>query len=548
MYADSAGVRMPERKSEKELRSENQRLRARLEEAEEALRAIRNGEVDALVLPGPMGQEVYTLQTADHAYRALVEEMQEGAAVIADDGSTVYANLRFATMLGEPLESVMGREFIQWVTPDDRQRVTATFTEAKTGRGRGEFAFQRKDGSTVRVYLSANRFLMDGRPSLSVLATDLTDQKRIEEVVAADRAKTRFLAMLSHELRTPLNPVMAQVQLMERDESLSPEQLEAVAMIRRNVEMEVRLIDDLLDLTKVSQGKVQLHKQVVDAHAAVRAAIEINQPDIALKEIQVSLSLNAQRCHIWADPARIQQILWNLIKNAVKFTPQSGWIKITSSHDNGHLQIAVSDSGIGIQPEALSSLFNAFEQADTSITRRFGGLGLGLTISRALAEMHGGVMSAASAGTGQGATFTLTLSTVDAPLPSSPIEPGITQKSGVSCRILLVEDHVDTARVMTSLLRKMGYQVDVAGTVREALEVALRVPFQLLISDIGLPDGSGMEIMTRLRDKPGLAGIALSGFGQDDDFKQSQEAGFKAHLVKPVDMRKLQEAIQAALG
>jgi len=540
---------MPERtKSERELRAENQALRARLEEAEEGLRAIRNGEVDALVLPGPDGHKVYTLRTADHAYRALVEEMQESAVVIADDGSTVYANLRFAQMLQQPLENVMGCDFMQWVIPSERERLSAMFAEAKSGRGRGEFVLQTKDGSKVPVYLSANRFLMEGRPSLSVLATDLTDQKRIEEVVAADRAKTRFLAMLSHELRTPLNPVMAQVQLMERDESLTEELRESVAMIRRNVEMEVRLIDDLLDLTKVSQGKVQLHKQVIDAHAAVRAATQINEPEIAAKQLRVSLSLAAEQYHIWADPARIQQILWNLIKNAVKFTPQSGWIKVSSTNRNGHLQIAVSDSGIGIQAEALGGLFNAFEQADTSITRRFGGLGLGLTISRALAEMHGGTMSAASAGAGQGATFTLTLSTVPAPAPAStPKQHDAPQRSDLSCRILLVEDHVDTARVMASLLRKMGYTVHTVGSVREALEAAQHEPFELLISDIGLPDGSGVEIMTHFRHKPGVAGIALSGFGHDDDFRQSHEAGFKAHLVKPIDIRKLQEAIQAAM-
>lgn len=527
---------------------ENEGLRSRLEESEEALRAIRSGEVDALVLPGPNGNEVFTFKTADQAYRVLVEEMQEGAVVVAEDGSTVYANLRFAQMLKEPLEKVKGCAFKDWAIPAEQERLIALMKDAKEGRARGEFTFTSRDASTVPVYVSANRFVMDTRPSLSVVITDLTDQKRIEAVVAADLAKTRFLAMLSHELRTPLNPVMVTVQLLERNPTLSPEVRESVAMIRRNVEMEVRLIDDLLDLTKVNQGKVQLRQQAVDANAAMRSALEINQPEIASKQLIVSLSLWAEKCHVWADPARLQQILWNVLKNAVKFTPPSGRINITSTNLAGRIQIAVTDSGIGIQAEALGMLFDAFEQADASITRRYGGLGLGLTISRALAEMHGGTLTAASEGMNKGATFTLELPTVTANLnPSVPV-PQETAHHGTPCNILLVEDHADTVRIMARLLRSFGYTVRTAGSVREAIEAAEHETFQLLISDIGLPDCSGIEIMNCLKARYGTVGIALSGFGNDDDLRNSEAAGFKAHLVKPVDLRKLEEVIFGTLN
>ena len=540
---------MPEEVNTTEtLLRENERLRSRVEEAEEAIRAIRSGEVDALVLPGPEGNEVFTLKTADRAYRVLVEEMQEGAVVVAEDGSTVYANLRFAQMLKEPLERVMGCPFKDWVIHAEQDRLAVLMSAAKQGRARGEFTFAARDGSIVPVYVSANRFFMESRPSLSVVVTDLTDQKRIEQVIAADQAKTRFLAMLSHELRTPLNPVMATVQLLERDRTLSPELRESVAMIRRNVEMEVRLIDDLLDLTKVSQGKVQLQQQSVDAHAAIRAALEINQPEIAFKQLVVSLSLWAEQCHVWADPARLQQILWNVMRNAVKFTPQAGRINIRSSNRDGKLQIAVVDTGIGIEIEALGMLFDAFEQADASVTRRFGGLGLGLTISKALAEMHGGTLTAASEGTDKGATFTLELPIVAAvPFDAMP-QPEKPSCHSTPCRILLVDDHADTLCIMARLLRTSGHTVQTACSVREAIEAAENESFQLLISDIGLPDGSGTDIMNCLKSRYGTVGIAISGFGHDDDFRKSRAAGFTAHLVKPIDLQKLEEVIREALA
>ena len=501
-----------------------------------------------MVLPGPDGNEVFTLKTADHAYRVLVEEMQEGAVVVAEDGSTVYANLRFAQMLKQPLERVMGRAFKDWVILAEQDRLAALMEEAKKGRARGEFTFAARDNSTVPVYVSANRFLIEGRPSLSVVVTDLTDQKRIERVIAADEAKTRFLAMLSHELRTPLNPVMVTIQLLERDRTLSPELRESVAMIRRNVELEVRLIDDLLDLTKVNQGKIQLHQQAVDAHAAMRSALAINEPEIALKQLVVSLSLWAEGCHVWADPARLQQILWNVMRNAVKFTPQSGRINITSTNIDGKLQIAVVDSGIGIQPEALSMLFDAFEQADASITRRFGGLGLGLTISKALAEMQGGTLTAASDGADKGATFTLELPTVvAASFDVVALEPNIPSSQKTPCRILLVDDHADTLRIMARLLRSLGYTVQTAASVREAIEAAENETFHLLISDIGLPDGSGIDIMNCLKSRYGTVGIAVSGFGHDEDFQNSLTGGFMAHLVKPIDLQRLEGAIRQAL-
>jgi len=536
-----------------ELLRENERLRARLAEAEEALRAIRSGEVDALVLPGPDGaEEVFTLKTADHAYRVLVEEMQEGAVVVCGEGSSLYANRRFAEMLKRPLERVVGHPFVAAVTREDRAAVGRLLGEARSGRAKGEFTMAADDGTEVPVYLSASVFPMDGQPVLCVVATDLTEQKRTERIVAADHAKDEFLAMLSHELRTPLNPVMATVQLMEMDPSLPPDLRESVAMIRRNVELEVRLIDDLLDLTKISRGKVDLRREPLDAHAAIKGALDINQGEIAAKQLVVSLSLWAERFHVFADPARLQQVFWNLLKNAVKFTPRFGRIDIRSANEDGRLRVRVSDTGIGIDAAALPKLFNAFQQADRTITRRFGGLGLGLAISKALVEMHDGTLVAASEGDGKGATFTLELPTTA--VASAPAaRRGLSQRTasadgGGRCRILLVDDHADTLDVMTRVLRGCGHVVRTAGSVREALAAAASgEAFDLLISDIGLPDGSGLELMAELRRAHRVAGIALSGYGTDDDLRRSREAGFAEHLTKPVDVRRLEEVIGGLL-
>ena len=540
-----------------DLARENAALRTRLEEAEEALRAIRSGEVDALVLPGPNGaEEVYTLKSADHAFRVLVEEMQEGAAVLSEDGSVLYANRRFAEMLNTPLEEVVGRPLGDFLVVEDQVAVQSLLRQARGGRDKGEFALRAGGagegvpGEGVPVYLSASAFEMDGQRAVGLVATDLTERKRGEQIAAANRAKDHFLAMLSHELRTPLTPVLTTVHLMEADPALSADQRESLAVIRRNVEMEARLIDDLLDLTRISRGKVELRQEVVDAHAALRAALEISQGDISAKRLEVSLGLWARRHHVWADPARLQQVCWNLVKNAVKFTPEGGRVSLRSSNDDGggRLRVQVTDTGVGIDPETLPKLFNAFEQGERETTRRFGGLGLGLTISKALVDLHGGTLAAASDGRDKGATFTLELATAD-PVPQAPRPAAANEDPAPrrrrECRILLVDDHDDTLRVLTRLLRGSGYAVRAATSVAAALEAAGGAErFDLLISDIGLPDGSGADVIKQLKARYDIRGIAVSGFGMDEDVRRSREAGFDEHLTKPVNFQVLEAAIR----
>ena len=372
------------------------------------------------------------------------------------------------------------------------------------------------------------------------------EQAARAEAVAENRAKDEFLAVLSHELRTPLTAVLLSSSALEQDEPLPQKAKELVSIIRRNVELEARLIDDLLDLTRVARGKLELRRELLDLHEQIQYAIRTCcVSDIHEKHLAIEVSLQAAQSHVYGDPARLQQVLWNLLKNAVKFTPAGGRIAIRSSdaRDN-RIVIEIQDTGIGIRPEALPKIFNAFEQADRSVTRRFGGLGLGLAICKALMQLHGGAIAAQSAGPDCGATFRLELPTTTASKPSgSEDSNGSKPVAHAGISILLVEDHADTAGLMQRLLRHRGYKVRLATSVADALRCADSGDFHLLISDIGLPDGNGVDLFRQLRVKRPIKGIALSGFGMEEDIERSRAAGFSEHITKPVDMSQLQAAI-----
>src|SRR6266478_1572455 len=361
------------------------------------------------------------------------------------------------------------------------------------------------------------------------------------EAERASEAKDRFLAMLSHELRTPLTPVLASVFMLEREDNVPKVMHESLQLIRRNVELEARLIDDLLDLTRISKGKVQLSFEIVDAHTLLRNALEICQSEIEQKKLELR-SESATKVYLQADPARLQQIFWNLIKNAVKFTPKGGKLSIRTTNDgDGQFCLEVEDSGCGIDPEVLPRIFHAFEQAGRT---QLGGLGLGLAITKALVEAHQGSIRAESQGRDRGAKFTALFSTCERnAIPESIDAPRSTAKRR-SVRLLLVEDHEDTNRSLTRMLRRRGYEVHPANDIRSALDIATSKHFDVLVSDIGLPDGSGIDLLKALRAKGEVFGIALTGFGMEEDIRRSGEAGFSHHLVKPVDLNKLDSIIQ----
>ena len=435
---------------------------------------------------------------------------------------------------------------------------SSSISAALTARGRTLGVITFAMAESERRYGKADVPLVEDLARRAGMAVDNARlyreaRKAREEAEAANRAKDRFLAVLSHELRTPLTPVLAEVSAM-LDDPATPDSVRPILeMTRRNVELEARLIDDLLDLNRIVQGKLRLDRRVVDAHRLIRESLEICRSGVEAARLRVELSLVATRHHVNADAARLQQVTWNLIKNAVKFTPEGGFIAIRTRDEGDRLVVEVADTGVGIEGKALARIFDAFDQGDGSITQRFGGLGLGLAIGRSLAEAHGGRLTASSPGLNQGATFRLDLPTVDAPSIQTEAAPSVAPPGDQEARpvgplrILLVEDNLDTLRVMARLLLGRGHVVVRADSVASALAAAEDGEFDLLVSDLGLPDGSGLDLIRgirALRLGQTMPGIALSGYGLDDDIRRSQEAGFLEHLVKPVDFTALEAAIR----
>jgi signal transduction histidine kinase len=371
-------------------------------------------------------------------------------------------------------------------------------------------------------------------------------ERLFREAQEANARKDHFLAALSHELRTPLTPILAAVSNPRLEASTPGELREIFAIIRRNIELEARLIDDMLDLARIASGKLEIQTRPVDVHGVLRHALETCQEEISAKNISLALDLTASRHVVQADPARLQQVFWNLLKNAVKFTPSGGSIVMSSRNaGSGKIEIVVDDTGIGIPAAFLDKIFDAFEQGNAAITRRYGGLGLGLAISKALVEAHRGEVRAEPLE--GGARFVVTLQgeeAAPAPAPGS-LAPESERSAGAT--ILLVEDHSDTALLLARILEIHGHRVHVAGTIAEGLEIFRREKIDGILSDLGLPDGHGTDLLGKLPADCQVPAIALSGFGMDHDVERSKKAGFLHHLTKPVDWPKLEEVLKSVL-
>jgi signal transduction histidine kinase len=417
-----------------------------------------------------------------------------------------------------------------------------------------------KDKSGVTHFLDINLLRLQGAKEtvqgVLYLVEDKTrDVTLRQELIAANAAKDQFLAQLSHELRSPLTPVIAMVGELEAEVADSKPVKEALEVVRRNVELEARLIDDLLDITRISKGKLQLSFEPISIHQILQRAYEICRNEIEAKNLEVNFALRADHTYVEGDPARLQQVFWNLIKNSVKFTPEKGRITIeTLNPAPDKIEVRVIDTGIGIEAETIHKIFNAFEQGQSDITRRFGGLGLGLTISKTLIDAHGGHIRVQSPGKNQGAIFTVELKTVESPIERDGHgeDRPVDRKPDVAVanhrRVLLVDDHHDTCLGMKRMLERRGYQITIAHTAQQAVEKVRTQEFDLLISDIGLPDRSGYELMREVRLNTRLPGIALSGFGSEQDVNQAREAGFAEHLTKPINFERLEKTIQSLLS
>ncbi len=509
---------------------------------------------------------------SERRFRGYFEQGLVGMVMLSEQGDLLEVNQRFCRLLGYSEEELANKSWTELTHPDDLAAEDAHFQPMLRGLVKGYVMDKRflcKDGQTLYASLAAQYMRKEGGTPdcILVLVQDITERHQLEENLRAaknsadrakgiaelaNRAKDYFLAVLSHELRTPLAPVVMGVSMLQDRPDLDRQMRETLEMVRRNAEMEARLIDDLLDVTRIARGKVELHKRRVDLATVIDYAVEVCRPDIEARRLVLAVDMGPDAPYwVEADSTRLQQVFWNLLKNAVKFTPHEGRVAIRCRLDGpGHVVAEVSDNGIGIDAEALPRLFRAFEQAERSLQRQFGGLGLGLAISKAMVEMHGGSIEARSEGPNKGATFRVRLPlSVGAGQPAARAPAKPSKHALGPLRILLVEDHGATAQMMRQVLSADGHQVETAGDAATALELAGRRPFDLLISDLGLPDSSGHDLMRQFRVRGyKFPGIALSGYGQEEDIQRSLEAGFAAHLTKPASRQCLADSIASVMA
>jgi PAS domain S-box-containing protein len=661
------------------------RLRERLREAEDTLAAIRNGEVDALVVHGPAGEQVFTLKGADHRYRQLVETMNEGALLVDRGGMIVYGNLRFAELVGARLDQIIGWPLARYVSAPSRALIEALLPGVEGAPSKAEVELVGCDGNRRPAYVSVAAARDEDLELTCVIVTDLTDQKRNQEMLAAERltsqivdqategivvcdlagvvirashaaariagappllrpfeqvfrlttpddpaaartviaralagdtltaeevalhrgrgepitlllsagpiassdgaplgcvisfvdvtdrkwaseerqrlldaanaarleaeaanrAKDEFLAMLGHELRNPLAPILTALELMElRGDDGSRRERDVIA---RQVKHVVTLVGDLLDVSRIAQGKVQLERRPIELQRVVDKAIEAAAPLIEERRHRLAVDVPAG---LWldADETRICQVISNLLTNAAKYTPQGGAIALTAVRDADQLVITVRDTGMGIPAELLPHLFDLFVQGKRTIERAEGGLGLGLAIVRSLVALHGGAVTARSAGPQTGSEFEVRLPALDAPPARDDRRSPI---GGVHAlrdkRVLVVDDNVDAADLLSDALEDLGYDTRTAYDGPSALDVAAAFEPDIALLDIGLPAMDGYELARRLRDRPRdrpLRLIAITGYGRDADRQHTREAGFDGHMVKPIDIAGLDAAIQ----
>jgi two-component system, sensor histidine kinase len=522
------------------------KLQRELEEAQETLRAIRQGEVDALVVEGPNGPQLFTLKTAEQPYRMLVEQMQEGALTLTPAGDVLYCNRRFAELVGTAPETIVGGPIAPFVAEADRPVLAAAL---RAGRGRYEGHALAFDGRPVPALFSVGTFVADGVESLCLVVTDLVELIRTRaaraKAEAASEAKDQFLAMLGHELRNPLGAISSAVSVLGQSSATSEHDRRAREVIAHQTEHLSRLVADLLDVTRGALGKIELVRTPIDMAAAVRRCLATLESTEQLG--QHAVSVDAEPIWVEADGVRIEQIVMNLMSNALKFTPRGGAITVTVRRERDEAVLRVADDGPGISAELLPVVFDLFVQGERNLDRRAGGLGVGLSLVRRLVELHGGRVDAASPGQGRGSVFTVRLpALVDAPLAPGP---SVGAPAGAHHqRILIVEDNADNREMMRILLESSGHVIHEAADGVSGVELAVQLEPDVVLIDIGLPGIDGYQlarqIRAKLRDRSRL--IALSGYGQQRDRQQAFDAGFDDHLLKPVDPAHLLTVLSAA--
>jgi PAS domain S-box-containing protein len=501
------------------------------------------------------------LRHADIIFARVVDGLRDYAVILLDEhGRVQFWNQAARTIFGYAADEVLGRSAAMLFPPESVPEASLA-AELDQARRNGKASDNRwmlaRDGRRLWAegVVTALEDEKGHAGGFCKLVHDATESHLAAEALRlakdeadrANQAKDRFLAVLSHELRTPLAPIRTAVHVLEKVAEVDERHRELLPMIRRNVALEARLIDDLLDLTAISAGKVHLRRERVDMHQLTRAVVAMVQETVQDKEIRLDLDLHAGNPWVEADQARMQQVLWNVLRNAAKFTPGGGRIAVRTQVSGGEFTLACADSGIGIAPEALPRIFRPFEQADSEVSSSYGGLGLGLAIAQGLMQQHGGQIRASSGGRGTGSTFTITLPSLPAVAsPRSVDAAEVATRDGGRKRVLLVEDNEDAAVALAMCLEEYGYVVEHVGTCADALRTARARSFDAVLTDLGLPDGSGIDVGRELSKN--LPVVALSGYGREQDRQRSAEAGFVAHLVKPADPAEVHAKLSEVLS
>jgi len=514
-----------------------------IEEVQETLDAIRTGNVDAVIVHGPQGLQLFRLEGPDQPFRAFVENIQEGAITLLADGTIAYANTFFADLVGKPVKEVIGVPLARFVEPESRASLENLVREGLRGKVKGELRLAI-DGGVIPIQLTLGKLTAE---SCCCVVVDLRAHHKAEEAdmarraaVEATRAKDQFLAVLSHELRSPLNTVLGWAQILSSDTTLNATAKRAADAILRGARTQASLINDLLDISRIIAGKMNLEMGQLDLGGLVEAQLASFEPLVADRQITLNRSLCAGDTAVYGDAVRLQQILTNLLTNALKFTEKGGSVDVTLESDEESLRLTVKDTGIGMSADLAARVFDVFHQGGSS-ERRKGGLGLGLAIARQLAEAHGGTLTVASEGEGKGTAFTLTLARSKTLKTHSDRFVPQGELAGLS--VLVVDDDADTLDLTRTMLERAGAMTIAASNAEEALDVIGKNTFDLVVSDIGLPRQDGLSLMREIRASGNdVPAVAVTGFAGLYDARAVVSAGFQKHLAKPVDATALVRA------
>jgi PAS domain S-box-containing protein len=529
-------------------------------EAEDIVRAIRQGEVDAFVVREATEERIYSLRSADVLYRVMIEGMKDGAVALDASGLIVYCNAYFAHLMKGERGAIVGTKIFPFAPGDSEDFFAVLREESQSGTSRRELELRATDGTLVPVLATMNRIRLDDDNHVYCLVvTDLTDQKHRDQLVIEGRRKDEFLAMLAHELRNPIAPIRYAAERLGIADVTRERVQWAREVIGRQVDQLTRLVDDLLDVSRITRGKVNLNLEPIEVGVVVARAVEAVRPLIEERKQELRISQPGTRLRVLGDATRLAQVISNLLHNAAKFTPEEGRIEIIVDEERegpgaepSWVRVTVADNGAGIPTRMLPDVFNLFVQGDSPPGRAQGGLGIGLMLVRTFVAMHGGTVTGDSAGPGQGSRFTVRLPPLarsagrEAPAGHAP---RAAQAAAAPRKVLVVDDNVDVADSLAGWLSDCGHDVRIARTGEAALREAQAFAPDIMLIDIALPDMSGHEAARKLRQMPETARstlVAVTGFGQAQDRRLSEAAGFDQHWIKPVSFEALDALFTSA--